>query len=137
MHVMAFVLPPIQHNTQRKKQSTAIMFSHQCWEGNKQGGDAYGNLIGCSELNWDLGCVNCCASSFVGVDSLDETRFCFSLGHPSIKKSLLLLLPPIHLQASTNFHHILFTSQCREGNEQGGGASGNLIVCSELKWDLG
>ena len=29
------------------------------------------DLIGCFELNWDRGCVNCGASSFVGVDSLD------------------------------------------------------------------
>ena len=28
-------------------------------------------LTGCFELNWDRGCVNCGASSFVGVDSLD------------------------------------------------------------------
>ena len=46
--------------------------------------------------------INCCASSFVGVDSLDKTRFGFSLGRPSFQKLLLLLLPPIHLRPSSN-----------------------------------
>ena len=39
----------------------------------------------------------------VGVDSLDKMRFCFSLGHPSFQKLLLLLLTPIHLG-----HHPIF-----------------------------
>ena len=37
----------------------------------RSGGGASRDLIGCFELNWDRGCVNCGASSFVGVDSLD------------------------------------------------------------------
>ena len=55
----------------------------------KSGGGASRDLIGCFELNWDCGCVNCGASSFVGVDSLDKTRFCFSLGHPSIQRFVI------------------------------------------------
>ena len=33
-------------------------------------------------LNWDRGLVTVVPVSFAGVDSLDETRFCFSLGRP-------------------------------------------------------
>ena len=99
-------------------------------------GGAFSNLIGCSELNWYHGHVNCGASSFVGVDSLDKTRFCFSLGHPSFQRLLLLLLIPIHLWPSPNFRH-MFSHQRGEQKKLGGGASGDLIGCSELYWDHG
>ena len=51
--------------------------------------------------------VNCGASSFVCVDSLDERRFGFSLGHPSFQRLLLPLWPPVNLHPSTNYHHFL------------------------------
>ena len=73
--IMAFVLPPIPQTPQAQ-------------------------LVALS-LSGIASCINCGASSFVGVDSLEKMRFSFSLGHPLFKK-LLLLLPPIHLQPSSN-----------------------------------
>ena len=90
--LLLLVLPPIHL---WPSHTFCDVFSHQRGEGNEQGGGASLDLIGCSELNWDRGCINCGASSYVGVDSLDKTRFCFALGHHS-----LLLLLTIHATSS-------------------------------------
>ncbi len=60
-------------------------------------GEASSNLIGCLKLNWDHGCVDCGASSFVGVYSLNKTRFCFLLGYQA-----LLVLLSIHATSSAS-----------------------------------
>ena len=79
---------------------------YQHGESNKRGGGAFGKLVALS-LTGIASPINCGASSFVGVDSLDKRRCAFSLGRPSFQRLLLLLLPPINLCPSPNYHHFL------------------------------
>ena len=77
-----------------------VFLSHQCGKGNARVA-TLSDSIDCSELNWDHGLVTVVPVSFMGVDSLDETRFCFSLGRPSllrlfVAQLLLLSQPQLH-----------------------------------------
>ena len=100
------------------------------------------DLIDCSELNWDHGLVTVVPVSFAGVDSLDETRFCFSLGSSSHIQTCCCSAPPPVLNSlpsttiaitSTMFPWTINTGKKRRG----GGTLSDLIDCSELNWDHG
>ena len=70
-----------------------VFLSHQRGKGNARGA-TLSDLIDCSELNWDRGLVTVVPVSFAGVDSLDETRFCFLLGRPSHFETFCCSAPP-------------------------------------------
>ena len=66
-----------------------------------RGGDTLSDSIDCSELNWDRGLVTVVPVSFVGVDSLDKTKFFFCWAVLCILRLVvaqLLLLSQPHLR---------------------------------------
>ena len=75
------------------KVFSIVFLSHHCGKGNARGA-TLSDSIDCSELNWDRGLVTVVPVSFAGVDSLDETRFCFLLGYPSHFETFCCSAPP-------------------------------------------
>ncbi len=101
------------------------------------------NLIDCSELNWDRGLVTEVPVSFAGVDSLDETRFCFSLVRPSHFETCCCSAPPltspIHLHPPLPALHPPGFSAHQHGRKgmREVDTLSDLIDYSELNWDRG
>ena len=107
-----------------------------------RGSDTSSDLIDCSELNWDRGLVTVVPVSFTGVDSLDKTRFCFSLGSPSHNETCCCSAPPPILNSlpstTARITSTMFPLTINKGNKRrGGGTLSDSIDCSELNWDRG
>ena len=123
------------------KVFSIVFLSHHCGKGNARGATLSGS-IDCSELNWDRGLVTVVPVSFAGVDSLDETRFCFLLCRPLHFKTCCCSAPtPISTSppsATAGITSTMFPLPINAKKEmRGGDTLSDLIDCSELNWDCG